>query len=218
MKHPALRVAAWEWIAPEYRARITDCILQRAVPTLPFRPVRVEVVGSLARGCGHAGSDLDLNLAARDWNEQVEWRRLWADAQHRARFREAVRPLEHDLGLCVDAAPDNPDQREYDITWDLLTGGRSDPAHAFPDRTSRWWSTESMRWRPRPLVRTCEPPGIDPWPLDQVAHWRRLHGRRYVPDVCTAKAWGRDPAHGVSEMLRSAPDRAERVTIEGRPR
>src|SRR5437899_665131 len=96
MKHPALRVAAWHWIAPEFRDRISHALLT-AIPALPFQPLRVELVGSMARGCGHVDSDFDINFAAADWNQQVRWRRLWRDHRHRQPFAEAMGPIMDEL-------------------------------------------------------------------------------------------------------------------------
>jgi hypothetical protein len=59
----------------------------------------------MVRRCGHLGSDLDLNLAARDWSEQVERRRIWAEPRHRQRFLEAIAQVVVPLGLLVDVAP-----------------------------------------------------------------------------------------------------------------
>lgn len=181
LKHPALRVAAWQWIVPEYRRIITDAILTDAVPTLPFKPVRVELVGSMVRGCAHFDSDLDFNLAAHDWNEQVRWRRLWGDLCHRLAFRAALSSLTESLGLRIDVAPNNPDQHSYDLTYDLLTGTYSNPSHPFPDRTSRTWNGYHLTWQPGPLMAKNLDVSPDPW-RELLQPWREQYGSRFLSD------------------------------------
>jgi hypothetical protein len=183
MKHPALRVAAWQWIAPEYRARIADAILNLAVPTLPFKPVRVELVGSMIRGCARLDSDFDLNLAAHDWNEQVAWRRLWSDHRYRLPFVTALAPIMEELGIKIEAAPNNPDQYTYDICFDFLTGTLADVANAFPDRSARWWDGYQLKWRPKPLMQEEPGTGIDEWPTIEVEHWRATYGDRFLENT-----------------------------------
>lgn len=179
MKHPALRVAAWQWIVPEYQRLLTDTIMSVAVPALPFHPVRVELVGSLARGCAHADSDIDLNLAAHDWNEQVEWRRLWRQSALHLKFLDAMRPITSSLHVKVDVAPNNPDQYKYDLTYDLATGAYTNPKKVFPDSTARWWDGHELRWRTRPLWGRTLAFGNDEW-AHEVEPWRRRYGDRYL--------------------------------------
>ena len=180
IRHPALRVAAWLWVGDEYRQRVSQVILEEAVPLLPFRPVRVEIVGSMARGCARLRSDLDLNLGARDWNEQVEWRRLWNDPCVRAPFGRALATLDEDLGLQIDAWPQNPDQFTYDITYDLLSGSLVDPLRAFPDPTPRWWDPWEFRWRTRDYEAKADGDFVDHWPAEEVARWRSVYGNRFL--------------------------------------
>ncbi|HTO90870.1 MAG TPA: hypothetical protein VMJ70_07020 [Candidatus Sulfotelmatobacter sp.] len=178
-KHPALRVAAWQWVAPEFQRQIRDAIIGPALQTLPFQPVRVELVGSMVRGCGHLGSDLDLNLAARNWSEQVEWRRIWAEPQHRQRFLDAIAEVVVPLGLLVDVAPNNPDQYEYDLCLDLITGACPQTARLFPDRSSRVWDGYQLRWVPVPLSQKRSDFVHDAWAEDAPL-WRSRYGERFL--------------------------------------
>lgn len=179
MKHPALRVSSWQWIAPEYQALITGAIVDLAVPTLPFSPRRVELVGSLARGCGHLDSDFDINLAASDWEEQVEWRRLWGDLVHRRAFMEALRPTIEGLDIRIEVAPNNPDQHTYDLCFNFLTGELTDPRRAFPDLTSRWWDGYELLWRSRPLMAKELAFESDEWAAD-LDVWRCRYGPLFL--------------------------------------
>lgn len=179
MKHPALRVAAWRWIAPEFRLRIA-CAIVGALPALPFRPLRVELVGSMARGCGHVESDFDINFAAREWNEQVEWRRLWMDGRHRRLLMAALTPIMDELHIRIEAAPNNPDQCTYDITHDLIADTYTDPRNAFPDCTSRWWDGYALLWRSRPILSCAPAPSVDEWPVAEVSQWERVYGSRFL--------------------------------------
>jgi hypothetical protein len=179
MRHPALRVAAWQWITPLYQRMISEAILELAVPTLPFRPVRVELVGSMVRGCANLSSDFDLNLAARSWNEQVEWRRIWADLRHRTAFLDALLPIRESLGISVDVAPNNPDQQAYDLTYDLLTGRSSEAPRPFPDKTSRWWDGYQLKWRPGPLMARELAFPEDLW-SSEVEPWHAVYGTRFL--------------------------------------
>jgi Nucleotidyltransferase domain len=163
VKHPALRVAAWHWIAPEYRKMIQDAIINDAVATLPFRPARVELVGSMVRGCAHLDSDIDLNLAAHDWNEQIVWRRLWKDQRHQRAFLDALASIANALSMRIEVAPNNPDQHTYDLCLDLLTNTLTNPLGVFPDLSARWWDGYQMKWRPRPLMARARVFATDEW-------------------------------------------------------
>jgi hypothetical protein len=178
VKHPALRVAAWQWIVPEYQKIIVEAIVTKALPSLPFRPVRVELVGSLVRGCGHLDSDFDFNLAAHDWNEQIEWRRVWSDQRHRLAFLRALNPLIDRLAITLEVAPNNPDQHTYDLTYDLLSSTYSHPER-FPDATARWWDGYQLKWMPRPLMAKNVHLTADNW-VNDLEPWMRQYGSRFL--------------------------------------
>jgi hypothetical protein len=166
----------------------------------------MELVGSMARGCAQLGSDLDLNLAAHDWNEQVEWRRLWVDPQHRQRFLAALGDVVTQFGLVIDIAPNNPDQDSYDLTYDFMADVFTRPERPFPDLTSRAWDGYQFRWVPVPLTYKAMAFDSDRWEGD-VARWEAEYGQRFLL-LPTSAARGEQPA---PEALAAALPLAHRL-------
>jgi hypothetical protein len=133
----------------------------------------------MVRGCARRDSDLDLNLPAHDWNEQIEWRRIWSDLRHRQAFLAALQPLLDSLSLRVDVAPNNPDQHTYDICLDLETGVMTDPESRFPDSSGRWWDGYQLKWLPRPPMAKNVEVTDDEW-ASEVELWRDRYGDRFL--------------------------------------
>jgi hypothetical protein len=154
-------------------------VIHEAVPALSFKPVRVEVVGSYARGCATLASDLDINLAAADWNEQVEWRRNWIRCSMAQTFASALARVSQAYDLKIDAHPHNPDQHTYDITYDLITDRFSDPGGKFPDHASRRWDPWRFVWQPM-TIAPKDLPLEDQWPEAEIRFWRNFYGDRFL--------------------------------------
>lgn len=90
----------------------------------PVKPQDVEIVGSYANGCASLYSDLDIALPMRDWNEQIELRRLYYGAD--TRVNVAVHNLttafltKYNLRLDVNPViPDNKLSKQY-ATYSLF--------------------------------------------------------------------------------------------------
>lgn len=173
MKHPAFRVRNILHLDPEVLLRFKGALLE-SVSDLPFNP-RIEICGSYAIGCARIESDIDINLAAPDWNEQVKWRRLWKDRTLEAAIKKRLKPFTDEFGLKTEVVPCCPDNKAYNVAYDVLDGVLYGEQGEF----SLKWQPYSFLWEKGPPKPSLARFQSDPY-VAILPKWQKQYGDRFI--------------------------------------
>src|SRR5580765_2562996 len=118
MKHPAFRVRNILHLDPHILDELCNQLIE-ATHTLPFVAIP-EICGSYAIGCARIESDIDINLAAKNWDEQVHFRRLWEDKSIERAFKMRLKPFVDAYSMRIEVAPCCPDNKPYNVVYDVI--------------------------------------------------------------------------------------------------
>jgi predicted nucleotidyltransferase len=113
-----------------------------------------EICGSYAFGCAELGSDIDLNVSAKDWTDQkvmekilmADGRRLWAEA------KSLAAQFSHAHKIKVDIMFMNPDCRTYGYCYSLKERKIYGRKAGETVRVKGRWNEATQKWRliPKP--------------------------------------------------------------------
>ena len=178
MKHPAFRVKDILHLDSNLLDQLSKLLL-KASKTISFSPHSIEICGSYALGCARLESDIDVNLAAKDWDEQVQWRRLWEDKKHKYDF---LCPLQHfmkEFNLRIEVAPCCPDNKKYNVCYDIEEKkiyGRDDGQPV--ECSLIWHPYKFMFERGKPKIKSARHLRDDF--SESVPYWRKKYGDHFI--------------------------------------
>lgn len=116
MKHPKYRCKDILFMDKEAVKELFSFIWE-AAKVLPFYSeiVDIELCGSLAFGNNGLGSDVDFNLAAKDYNDQVSMMRWMRTAGATTELHRILMDFEKKTGLHLDVGAVDPANIKYTV-------------------------------------------------------------------------------------------------------
>lgn len=199
MKHPSLRVRNVLDLDKSVLDELEE-LGRSIIDLLPYKPIDVEIVGSLANGCSTLHSDIDIGMPCKDWNEQILLRRaLYGPDTRLLESVEALIKVFNDKygEMLIDFNPVNPDAKQDTkyATYSLL---ERKLYNELADNTHYWLSfsptTQRYVFRPYEAVGTAIPiiskfeiraltepqkHSADPF-IKEVPKWREIYGDKFI--------------------------------------
>lgn len=173
MKHPAYRVRNILHLDREILFSLRN-ELRQAAKTLPFDPT-IEICGSYAIGCARIESDIDVNLGAKTWDEQVAWRRLWENRAIEVAFQKRLKALKDEFQIKIEVAPCCPDNKAYNVVYDVIEG----KVYGVQGEFSLKWHPYQFKWEKGPPKESFARFQSDPF-KDVVNEWRERYQDHFI--------------------------------------
>lgn len=118
MKYPSLRVADILHMELGVRIELLN-YLNGIRPLCPFpeKVVDVQFVGSYARGTAALGSDMDINISYKDFNDQIPAHRLFHQrgSECNAKMIDYLKQYELKYGIHIDVGVTDCESEKYNI-------------------------------------------------------------------------------------------------------
>lgn len=175
MKHPKFRVSDWLKVREDVR-RETENVFLSSESFLPFEVADFEIAGSYAFGNAKLYSDLDVNIACRDWNTQIPAHRIFrSDDSAVLKFKKVIHEYSQTWGLKIDVAPVDCDSKRYNCVYSIKEQKLYGRNHDEILSIHLQWDGYAWMWKKVPELPRSTLWEVDPW-TEECPEWAKAYG------------------------------------------